>query len=131
MAKQQNNTPNNNSSNEQQPASRIAERYRRRDEVEKEAPVAAANDFKAPAPAQELLFSSKNFLFFGIGIAVVVVGFLLMSGGQMPNPDTFDESVIYSPLRITVAPFMVLLGLGVIVYGIFKNDDSKPSEPIL
>lgn len=79
--------------------------------------------------ARPMLFNKKNFLFFGIGLLTVVIGFFFMAGGQMPDANTFDESIIYSPMRITVAPFMVLLGLGVIIYGIFKNtDDADPID---
>jgi hypothetical protein len=79
--------------------------------------------------ARPMLFNKKNFLFFGIGLLTVVIGFFFMAGGQMPDANTFDESIIYSPMRITVAPFMVLLGLGIIIYGIFKNtDDADPVD---
>ncbi len=131
------NDESNKNKEQQQPVSRIAERYRRSDELAKETSSSSATNFNpkdqmaVSAPAQEMLFSNKNFMWFGIGIAIVVIGFLLMAGGQMPDANTFDESIIYSPLRVTVAPFLVLAGLGVIIYGIFKNEDSnEPSKPL-
>jgi len=42
-----------------------------------------------------------------------------MSGGHMPSPDVWDESLIYSPIRITVAPMLILAGLIVNVYAVF------------
>lgn len=38
---------------------------------------------------------------FGIGLALIVLGFVLMSGGRMTDPNVWDESVIYSFRRIT------------------------------
>ena len=55
-----------------------------------------------------------------IGLAVIAVGMVLMSGGAMPSPDVWDESLIYSHRRITLAPIVILIGLGIEVYAIFK-----------
>lgn len=78
-----------------------------------------------------MLFNRQNFIYFGIGLLTVIIGFFFMAGGQMPDANTFDESIIYSPMRITVAPFLVLVGLGIVIYGIFKNTDAQDPENIL
>jgi Protein of unknown function (DUF3098) len=69
-----------------------------------------------------LVFGRENFKWMLIGIAIMTLGYILMLGGSMPSPDVWDESLIYSPLRIIVAPFLILLGLGVEVYAIFKKN---------
>ena len=74
-----------------------------------------------PALERELLFDKANFVVWGIGLAIIVLGFILMAGGKMPDANTFDDSIIYSFRRITLAPALVLAGLGIIVFGIFKN----------
>jgi Protein of unknown function (DUF3098) len=74
-----------------------------------------------PVIEKQMLFDKTNFLFMWGGLALVIFGFVLMSGGQMPDANTFDESIIYSFTRITLAPLTVLSGLGVFVYAIFKN----------
>lgn len=51
------------------------------------------------------------------GVLVIILGFLLMSGGGSPDPNVFDES-IFSFRRITLAPIVVLLGFVVVGYGI-------------
>jgi Protein of unknown function (DUF3098) len=56
------------------------------------------------------------------GIAIMAVGFVCMSGGAMPSPDVWDESIIYSPMRIIVAPILILIGLAVEVYAIFVQN---------
>lgn len=73
------------------------------------------------AVREEMIFGKKNYQFIGIGLLIIVIGFLLMSGGSMPNPDVWDENIIYSARRITLAPFVVLVGLGTIVFAIFKD----------
>jgi Protein of unknown function (DUF3098) len=80
-----------------------------------------------------LVFGRENYKWMLIGIAIMAVGFVCMSGGAMPSPDVWDESIIYSPMRIVVAPILILIGLGVEVYAIFvKNGvvDSKSNTEI-
>ncbi len=69
----------------------------------------------------EMLFGRENFKFILIGLALIFLGMILMIGGGMPSPDVWDESLIYSHRRITLAPILILAGLGVEVYAIFKK----------
>ena len=69
---------------------------------------------------EPMLFGRENFKWTFIGLIVIAIGFALMSGGAMPSPDVWDESLIYSPRRITLAPIVILIGLGIEVYAIFK-----------
>lgn len=68
-----------------------------------------------------MLYKRENFLWMGAGAALVVLGMLLMLGGAMPSPDVWDDSVIYSFRRTVLAPFVIVLGLGVEIYAIFKK----------
>lgn len=77
---------------------------------------AAASAVQAQVP---LLYGRKNFMFILIGIACMGLGMLLMAGGGMPSPDIWDESIIYGFRRVTLAPIMILLGLGFVLYSIF------------
>lgn len=72
-------------------------------------------------PNKDLLFGKENFKWMLIGIAVMVLGYILMSGGRMPSPEVWDEDVIYSFRRTTLAPIVILIGLGIEVYAIFKK----------
>ncbi len=69
--------------------------------------------------ASELIFGKNNYKFILIGLGLIFLGLALMSGGHMPSPDVWDESLIYSPVRITVAPILILAGLIVNIYAIF------------
>jgi hypothetical protein len=69
------------------------------------------------------LMGKRNFMFMGIGLVFLVLGFILMLGGGMPDPDTWDESLIYSHRRITLAPILILIGLGIQIYAIFTKSE--------
>lgn len=62
----------------------------------------------------------ENLRLLLIGFLIVVVGFVLMSGGGSTDPNVFDES-IFSFRRITLAPIVVLGGFGFIIYAIMKR----------
>lgn len=70
--------------------------------------------------SRELTFSRDNYLWMGIGFVLVIIGMMLMSGGHMPSPDVWDEELIYSTRRTVLAPIVILAGLAVEVYAIFK-----------
>lgn len=65
-------------------------------------------------------FERRNYVFFLLGLGLLVLGYLLMSGGGVEDPNAFSEA-IFSARRITVAPLTVLLGYGVIFYSILKR----------
>lgn len=69
---------------------------------------------------QQFLFGKKNYLFMLIGLAVIVLGFILMSGGGSDNPNVFNPA-IYNWQRIRLAPTLVLIGFGIEIYAIFVN----------
>jgi hypothetical protein len=68
----------------------------------------------------EFLFEKVNYKILLIGIAVIVVGFLLMSGGGSKDPNVFNEE-IFNFRRIRLAPTTVLIGFGITIYAILKN----------
>ena len=59
-----------------------------------------------------------------IGLLCIAIGFILMSGGAPENPEVFNPE-IYNFRRIRLAPTLVLIGLGIQVYAILKNPNSK------
>ncbi|PKA97930.1 Protein of unknown function (DUF3098) [Flavobacteriaceae bacterium MAR_2009_75] len=71
-------------------------------------------------PKQEFIFQKKNYTFMFIGLAFIVLGFILMSGGGSDDPNVFNED-IYSFRRIRLAPTLVLIGLGIEIYAILLN----------
>jgi hypothetical protein len=68
----------------------------------------------------DFLFDKINYKTLLIGIAVIVLGFILMSGGGSDDPKVFNEDV-FSFRRIRLAPTVVLIGFGITIYSIFKK----------
>ena len=75
----------------------------------------------------EFIFGKKNYKFLFIGLAFIVIGFILMSGGGSDDPNVFDES-IYSWRRIRLAPTLVLIGFGIQVYAILLNPNKNSKK---
>ena len=86
----------------------------------------------APAPAQSkpktatvsnvpFQFSKENYLIMIVGIVVVIIGFVLMTGAANDNPAVFPKEEIYSFRRITLAPVVVIIGFLIEVYAILKR----------
>jgi hypothetical protein len=70
---------------------------------------------------QELIFKKENYVLMGAGAGLIFLGMLLMLGGKMPSPDVWDDSIIYSFRRTVLAPIVILAGLAVEIYAIFKR----------
>jgi hypothetical protein len=68
----------------------------------------------------EFLFDKVNYKILLVGLAVIALGFILMSGGGSEDPNVFNEA-IFSFRRIRLAPAVVLLGFGITIYSIVKN----------
>lgn len=70
----------------------------------------------------DLIFGKKDYQIILIGWGLVVLGLVLMIGGNMPDNDTWDPDLIYSFRRITLAPMLIIAGLIVQIYAIFRRD---------
>ena len=56
-----------------------------------------------------------------IGIAVITLGMFLMAGGKSQDPHVFNKDEVYSTTRITIAPILILAGLVIEIYAIFRK----------
>lgn len=73
------------------------------------------------ASNDELLFGKQHYILMAAGIGLMFLGFILMLGGDMPDKNTWDADIIYSFRRTVLAPFLILSGLIVEVFAIFKK----------
>jgi hypothetical protein len=55
------------------------------------------------------VFGPMNYRLLILGLVVIVIGFLLMTGGGSDDPNVFNRE-IFSTRRITIAPIVVFLG---------------------
>lgn len=62
----------------------------------------------------------KNYVLLLVGAIIIILGFVLMSGGEPSTPETFDYS-IFSFRRITLAPIVVVAGFAFEIYAILKR----------
>ena len=79
----------------------------------------------APRGNQTFLFDRDNYLWMFGGLACIILGFMLMSGGKSPDPHVFNDSEVYSFRRITLAPIVVLIGFAIEAYAIMKGHTKK------
>ena len=75
---------------------------------------------KEQGPQQDFLFGKINYIILLIGIGVIALGFILMSGGGSDDPNVYSDA-IFDFRRIRLAPTTVLIGFGITVYAILKN----------
>lgn len=68
---------------------------------------------------EKFAFDKVNFLLLAIGMAVVIIGFLLMTGPS--STPTHFEADIFSVRRIKVAPIVCLTGFVFIIYAVLRK----------
>ena len=67
------------------------------------------------------IFHKDNYIWMLAGLAIIALGMILMSGGRSTDPNVFDQKEVYSTTRITIAPLLIVIGLGVEVFAIFRK----------
>lgn len=68
-----------------------------------------------------VLFGKENYKWIVIGLGVMLLGLALMIGGNSKDPNVFTNTEVYSFRRITLAPILILAGLGIEVFAIFRK----------
>ena len=71
-----------------------------------------------------LAIPKKNILYIIAGFAIMVLGYVLMSGGGSDDPNVFNEEM-FSVRRITVAPVVILIGIVVEIWAIMHIGKTK------
>ncbi|MDR2118951.1 MAG: DUF3098 domain-containing protein [Tannerellaceae bacterium] len=72
-------------------------------------------------------FGKDNFILIAVAVAIIIIGFVLMSGGGIPADGVSFNPEIFSARRITVAPVVTMIGFGLMVFAILKNSKEKQS----
>jgi hypothetical protein len=73
-----------------------------------------------------MAFNKINYIILAISMAVIVIGFILMSGSG--STETAFNEDIFSPIRIKVAPIVCFVGFIGIIFGImFHDKEAKKS----
>ena len=80
---------------------------------------------------RDFAFDKVNFILLAVGMAIVVIGSLLMTGPG--SSDTVYEPDIFSARRIKVAPVVCLFGFVSMIYAVMrkpKNSGDKSQETV-
>ena len=68
---------------------------------------------------KDFAFDKMNYILLAVGMAVVVLGFILMSGSG--STETSYDPDIFSARRIKVAPVVCLLGFVSMIYAVMRK----------
>jgi hypothetical protein len=69
-------------------------------------------------------FGKKNYIYMGVGILLIAIGFILMAGGGSDDPNVFNDA-IFNSRRLVWAPIIVLAGFVVQIFAIMHTDNDK------
>lgn len=80
---------------------------------------------QAPVKQPNEIFGKDNYIWIIAGIVIIALGMLLMGGGKSSNPAEFNQQEVYSTTRITIAPLLIVIGLVIEVFAIFRKPKSN------
>ncbi|MDR2912452.1 MAG: DUF3098 domain-containing protein [Alistipes sp.] len=72
----------------------------------------------------KMALERRNYILMLSGLALIVAGFLLMSGGGSDDPSVFNANM-FSFRRITLAPIVVIAGFALEAYAIMWRPRPK------
>lgn len=67
----------------------------------------------------------KNVIYLLAGLALMIIGYILMTGGGTADPSVFTEKEMFSFRRVTLAPLFILAGFVVEIVAIMYIPKSK------
>lgn len=82
---------------------------------------------KAINPRSAFAFDKDNYKWLLIGLAVLVVGYLLMIGGGSDDPDVFNYGM-FNFQRLTLSPILIMIGYMIGIYAILKKPKSSKDK---
>ena len=65
-------------------------------------------------------FGKENYLIMLAGVALLIIGFILMTGGGSKDPNVFNEDM-FDFRRLTLWPILILVGFGLGIVAIMKR----------
>ena len=75
---------------------------------------------------RDFAFGKENFILIAGAVVLIIIGFMLMSGGGSGD-ESFNPE-IFSTRRIVVAPLVTVLGFVGVIVGIVRNSKDKTAE---
>lgn len=84
-------------------------------------------DNKQDVKHEDFTFGKQSYRLMILGLILIALGFVLMSGGGSDDPAVFNEE-IFSHRRITVAPILILAGYVIEIFAIMKRPASRKQD---
>jgi hypothetical protein len=72
---------------------------------------------------RDFAFDKMNYLLLAVGMIIVVIGFLLMTGPA--STETAFEPDVFSVRRVKVAPVVCLFGFVSMIYAVVRKPKEK------
>ena len=69
---------------------------------------------------KDFAFGKENYILVAAGTFLAILGYILMSGGGSDDPAVFSEE-LFSFRRMYISPFMIVMGLAIVGWGIMKK----------
>lgn len=65
-------------------------------------------------------FGKENYILMISGIVLIILGFILMTGGGSNDPNVFNDEM-FNFRRLTLSPILILIGFGIEIVAIMKK----------
>lgn len=62
-------------------------------------------------------FGRLNYVLMGVGLAILALGYILLTGGGSDDPNTFNPAM-FDNRRLVVAPILIVVGFVVEILAI-------------
>jgi hypothetical protein len=69
---------------------------------------------------KQFAFGKDNFIWLAVSVAIIIIGFILVSGGKTTEETGFDPR-IFDTRRLLIAPVVIMSGFGLVIYSILKK----------
>ncbi|MDR3061076.1 MAG: DUF3098 domain-containing protein [Dysgonamonadaceae bacterium] len=76
---------------------------------------------------KKFAFGKENFILLGVSILIIIIGFVLMSGGKTTEETGFDPS-IFNTRRIVIAPIVTMAGFFLVIWAILKKPKDTEND---
>ena len=75
-------------------------------------------------PRFSFVFTKTNYIIMGVGLVLLALGYILLSGGGSDDPNVFNYEM-FNARRLYVAPILIILGLVAEVVAIMYKPKEK------
>ncbi|HSY77727.1 MAG TPA: DUF3098 domain-containing protein [Bacteroidia bacterium] len=91
-------------------------------------PKEVKKEIRTEKPKMQFAFDKKNYMILIGGIALLILGFILLSGGGSKDPNEFSDE-LFSKRRMVIAPIILMLGYITVAVAIMtKRDEHTASD---